>query len=93
MDNTAYSMLCRKIPTVVRENKLISDSEPILNATASVKDKNMLMLAKIWYEFVEPLSEKNYDCPKCLASILSSWRELRPTLIDLSKEEQILRMI
>lgn len=86
-------MLCRKIPKVVREDKLLSDSEPILNATASVKDKNMLMLAKIWYEFIEPLSEKNYDCPKCLAGILSSWRELRPTLINLSKEEQMLNMI
>lgn len=93
MDNTPYSMLCRKIPKVVREDKLLSDLEPILNATASVKDKNMLMLAKIWYEFIEPLSEKNYDCPKCLAGILSSWRELRPTLINLSKEEQMLNMI
>lgn len=91
MDNTAYSMLGRKIPSAVRDLKLLTDAEPILIATSSSKDKNMLMLAKIWYEFIEPLSEKNYDCPKCMATILSSWKELRPTLIELSLEEQMLK--
>lgn len=90
MDNTPYTQTARKIPQKVRDERILTDLDPISIATPSAKDKNMMMLAKIWYEFIEPLSERNFDCPKCMAGILSNYKQLKPTLIQLSQEEQMI---
>lgn len=93
MNNTAYTQLARKIPAQVRDNKILNVHDPIQHAIASSKDPHMMSLAKIWYTFVEPHAEKSYDCPKCMANILHNYREIKPTLVELKREDKLLESL
>lgn len=93
MDNTQYTQLARKIPSAVRDQRILVPSNPIGNAIGVGTDKHMHMLASIWFKFIEPHAAKDFECPKCMSNILQNFRELRPTLIALQREEKLLKML
>lgn len=88
-----YKLLAKKVPTQVRELKILTEENPVYTATANKSDKNMMMLAKVWYEFIEPNAERNYNCNICMNNILNGWKELFPALKELSIEHKLLESL
>lgn len=93
MNNTPYSQIARKIPNNVRDKLILNDSDPIQNAVVSSKDPMMISLAKIWFKFIEPNAQPDFNCGKCLSNVLENFRQLKPTLIALKKENDMLNLL
>lgn len=84
--------VAKRIPDKVRSLRLITEADPISNALQSSADYNMMLLAEIWYEFIEPHKEKSY-CPVCLGNILNNFKNMRDVLIELEKEYQTINSL
>jgi hypothetical protein len=80
------------IPDDVRSKRLLTESNPIHNATASLSDPNMVILVKVWETFIEPQKEVG-TCPICLNNILTNFRQMHETLIELEQDYQKLKLI
>lgn len=66
-------------------NKLPSEVKAIVlanidKANATINNKEMVILTKIWKEYVEP--DVNYRCPPCIERILKNWKALRSELSE-----------
>lgn len=81
--------LAKRIPDKVRSQRIVTISDPILYALPNQFNPHMMMLAEIWYEFIETNKERSY-CPVCLSNILNNYRQMKQALIDLEKEYKIL---
>ena len=90
MDTTDVSQACRRIPSKIRKQRLLIDSDPISTAIASQNDPMMMSLAKIWYTFIEPNAVRNYGCGICMSNILQNFKEFKPMLVQLQEEEEML---
>ncbi len=88
-----YITIARRIPQSVRTNKLLTTVDPIRNAQPSAGDKHLRLLFIIWSEFVEPMREEDLGCPKCVHRLLSNFRELKPTLVKLEGEYQLMKAL
>lgn len=84
--------ICCKIPDEVRSKRLLTNADPIQNATVSISDDNMMMLVRIWDEFIEPNKETG-TCPICLNNILTNFRQMHETLVQLEEDYQKLNLI
>jgi hypothetical protein len=82
----------RQIPAEVRRRRLLTDADPIGTAFSVSSDPRMLLLAEIWYTYIEPGKERSY-CPVCLANILTNMKEIRPILIELERAAQTLALL
>jgi len=82
----------KRIPDKVRSLRIITEDDPIGKAIPSSSNYEMMLLAEIWYEFVEPNKEKAY-CPICLDNILTKFRIMKDTLIELEKEYKTINAI
>lgn len=81
--------IASRIPLEVRQLRILSDSDPISHAMPTSSNPHMMLLAEIWYAFIESHKEKSY-CPICLANILQNFREMKADLIELENEYQLL---
>lgn len=82
--------IASKIPDNVRSSLLITDTDPIYNASANQNNENMIILARIWYEFIEPDKEFT-KCAICLTNILTNFRQMKSDLVELENEYQQLK--
>lgn len=80
------------IPDEVRSERLLTDANPIHNATVSLADPNMAILVKVWETFIEPEKEVG-TCPICLNNILTNFKQMHETLIELERDYQKLKLI
>lgn len=83
-----YSIASR-IPREVRQRRILNTSDPIAKAMPSSSNPDMMLLAEIWYTFIEPHKARNY-CSVCLTNILENFRALKADLIELEKQYQLL---
>lgn len=81
-----------KIPAIIRRERLLTPEDPIYNAVAAVTNQNMMLLAEIWYSYIEPNKDRGY-CPVCLTNIKNNFQSLQPELIELEKESILLNEI
>ena len=81
--------IARRIPNEVRHLRLLTASDPITNALPNSSNHHMMLLAEVWYTFIEPYKERNY-CPICLANILENFKQMKADLFQLEKEYQLL---
>lgn len=88
---SGYRTIAAKIPDTVR--KALVDNNTIGQATAAAGDKNLQLLSRIWYEYIEPDQRPNLDCPKCIAGLLMNWKELHSTLVQLEAENKALQAL
>lgn len=79
--------LALQIPDKIRSERLLTDADPIANAKATENDANMQLLAKIWFTYIEPHKEFS-TCPICLTNILSSFKNLKPALMEIEVDYQ-----
>lgn len=84
--------LSKKIPDNIRSELIITEEDPILNASPNSENKNMKLLSDIWYEFIAPHDTKS-ECPICLNTILTNFRQMKEELIELEKEYRKLKII
>lgn len=84
--------LAKKIPDGVRGQRILTSADPIHNATPAAHDQSMMLLAEIWYTWVDPSAIKAY-CPICLDNLLKNFRAIYDDLIDLEKEYNTLNAI
>jgi len=85
-----YRTIAKKIPDRIRSIKLMGDDDPIGSAKAVSGDTNLLLLFAIWNEFIGPLNESDLRCPLCIRRLLTNFKELQPTLVEMEKEYQLL---
>lgn len=83
--------LCSLIPNDVRSELLITTDDPIYNAIPVRDNKEMMLLARIWYEFIEPNKDKEFNCSICLQNILTNFRQMKSSLIELENEYRMLK--
>lgn len=86
-----YRAIVIKFPSVVREKMLAE--QMITSAQPTAQDAKMMYLMKAWYKFIEPLAEQNYNCGKCVANILSNYRQLLTEFETLHHEEEVLNQL
>ena len=79
--------LALQIPDKIRSERLLTDADPIANAKASENDSNMQLLSKVWFAYIEPHKEAS-NCPLCLANIISSFKNLKPMLMEIEIDYQ-----
>lgn len=84
--------IAAKIPNNVRSKFIITLDDPIANAQPHSNNQDMLLLAKIWYEFIAP-TEQFTTCSICLDNILKSFRQMKSELIELENEYQLLEKL
>lgn len=84
--------MAMKIPDRIRSERIMTEQDPIANAQPNELDKQMQLLAKIWFAYIEPHKEPT-SCPICLSNILSSFRNLKPALIELETTYQKLNYL
>lgn len=90
---SGYMDIARRIPDRVRSGMLMVESDPIQKAVASGANKPMMLLFDIWNEFIEKKNPDDRDCPVCLKTMLSNFREIYPMLIQLEKEANLLKAL
>ena len=81
--------LALQIPDRIRSERLLTDADPIAKANASENDANMQLLSKVWFAYIEPHKESS-NCPLWLANILSSFKNLKPALMEIEVDYQKL---
>lgn len=84
--------LAMNIPDRIRSERLLTEADPIENAKPNELDENMMLLSKIWFAYIEPHKEPT-TCPLCLSNILSSFRNLKPALMELEASYQKLEYL
>ncbi|TWP28437.1 hypothetical protein ETU09_05800 [Apibacter muscae] len=77
--------LAKKIPDNIRSGYLITEEDPILNASPKLSNPNMKLLAEIWKKFIYP-NEEITDCPICMDRILTNFRQMKDDLIELERD-------
>ena len=90
-----YRDLARKIPDRVRSEYLIVTSDPIDHAQPVGSNLHMQLLFDIYSEFLFPWLKEDLDltCSKCLHRIKNFFAEMKPHLIDLEKQYNLLKSI
>lgn len=89
-----YDQLAKRIPDKIRSERLMTEADPIYHAIAVSSNTHMQLLFAIYTEFIFPNSEDlDMDCSKCLGRIKNSFNEMRPHLIELEKEYNLLKSI
>lgn len=81
--------IAQRIPREVRRLRILNAADPIANALPNSSNPHMMLLAEIWYTFIEPHKERRY-CGICLTNILENFRALKADLIELEKQYQLL---
>lgn len=84
--------LAMQIPDRIRSERLLTEDDPIKNAKANTMDEHMILLSKIWFTYIEPHKEAS-NCPLCLNNVLSSFRNLKPALMELEVSYQKLNYL
>jgi hypothetical protein len=90
-NNQQYIGLAMRIPDEIRSQRLLVDPSPIDLATNSPLDPHMNVLYVIYEEYMSFNKEDlDIDCGRCRSKILWWFNELKPYLIDLEKEYQLI---
>lgn len=82
-----------RIPDEVRSKRLLTEANPIKNAVVSSADPSMMLLVKVWDEFIEPSKAPTGTCPICLNNILTNFRQMYDELVGLEVEYRQLNQI
>ena len=61
----------------------------IVNAVASTTNSSMLYLGTIWKNYINP--NEDLTCGICLERILKNFKELLPSIIELTKKRNLLK--
>lgn len=85
-------LFCKKIPDKVRSQRIFTVKNPILFAVPSEVNYEMMLLADIWYEFIEPFKQRSF-CPLCMKNILDNYKTMYPDLCELEREYRLLNSI
>jgi hypothetical protein len=88
-----YLQLAKKIPDRIRSERLMTMDDPIENAQAVSSNLQMQLLFAIYTEFLFPGKEEDINCWRCLNRIINCFKEMRPYLIQLEKENHLLNSI
>ena len=81
--------IASRIPHSVRQLIILTPTDPINSAMPNSSNPHMMLLAEMWYTFIEPHKEKSY-CPICLANILQNFKAMKADLLALEKQDQLL---
>lgn len=84
--------IAKRIPDEVRSKLLLTDADIIYKAVAHKDDPDMRLLLRIWYEFIEP-NKEHTDCPICIGNILTNYRQMKSSLVELEIEYQKLQSL
>lgn len=84
--------LAKQIPDQVRRQVLLTDEDIIFSAISVKDNKNMKILLQIWHEFIEPDKEIS-DCPICIGTILSNFRQMKEALISLEMNDEKMKAL
>lgn len=84
--------IAKKIPDNVRSNLLLTEDDPIFHAQPNQHNPEMITLARVWFDFIEPNKEFTL-CSICLNNILTSFRQMKSDLIELENEYQKLKSL
>ncbi len=88
-----YKKLALKIPAKIRDEQLLTVTDPINSAVASHADPYMKLLAKIWFTFIEPTATPDYSCGRCLANVINNYKELLPALKEVKRDFELLNSL
>lgn len=83
--------IAQMIPSEYRSE--ILELNMIARAQANSQDTTMEYLLQIWGTYVEPHSNLDAGCGLCRERILKNYRQLQPTMIELKKEENLLKAL
>lgn len=75
--------LVERIPQEIRA--LIIEQELIDKAIQSIDNPQMMKLLKIWHEYIEPHKEMT-GCPICIGNILTNWKQMKDTIIEMEND-------
>jgi hypothetical protein len=84
--------IAKKIPDEVRSLRILTENNPIFNATNSINSHHMILLTDVWYTFIEPNKERS-TCPICLENILTNFIQMQEILIELEQDYQKLKLL
>ncbi len=83
----------RKIPDIVRSQKLLTADNPIDNAQVRQGNYQMMLLCAVYYEFLAPQEKQNIQCVSCLRRIKNIFVAMKGALMELEKEYQLLNFL
>lgn len=84
-----YKQLANKIPIEYRNNILINDRINKARPNAANEDANYLFT--IWQIYVDREATLDINCGSCVQNILNNFKQLQPVLIELKKQETLLK--
>jgi hypothetical protein len=65
----------------------------IARAQANSQDTTMEYLMQIWGTYIEPGSHLDAACGLCRERILKNYRQLQPVMVELKKQENLLKAL
>lgn len=70
--------------------KEILELNMIAKASSNRSDATMKYLFEVWKEFIEPNNDLNFECGNCLERILTNFRGMQESMIQLEKNHNLL---
>jgi hypothetical protein len=65
----------------------------IARAQANSQDTTMEYLMQIWGTYIEPDAHLDAACGLCRERILKNYRQLQPVMVELKKQENLLKAL
>lgn len=84
--------IAKRIPDRVRSERLMTEADPIASAIPVASNYHMLLLIEVWHTYIEPHKPRGI-CPVCLDNILKGFRSMKPALLELEKQYQLLNRL
>lgn len=81
-----YRELVKRIPAEIIDKIL---TENIVSQAQGINEY-MKYLFEIWYLYVDPNGNRNWECPLCRENIKSNFIELLPSFIEANKQSKLL---
>lgn len=83
-----YQEIAKLIPASYR--KEILETNMIANAVGIGGNPEMFYLHSVWKQFIEP---EIGDCALCFQRVLTNFRQLQQTFIDLKQADELLQTL
>lgn len=84
-------IFAKTIPNDIRK-QLVSEPDPIATAIAVADNIEMKFLLKIWHDYIEP-NKPISTCSICMQNILLNFKQMKPVLMEIEKEYQLLKQV
>lgn len=84
-----YAELASEMPSHIRKEILKRD----LIRKALGQNEYMKYLFEVWYLYIEPNAEKQWECGICRSNVKENFLKIETELINLEKENNLLNAI